>query len=212
MEHAEIQRRWRWFSGTLARLGQGGLPLRFARDDGSVVAHEPPSQDDPLHDTTAAEMAHGWRTQTLRLSNDRCAVTIEISESDIGDHYVFTAALPTEKVRFFAAFHTAYLEVDEASAALSRWLGEAATYAPDDPTKPSFRCPTCHAERGLVEQGVTTSDGAMPTPASTGPIEYTYEYLCMRCDDEFVTWDEPLPVAKSVTRHRDGAAFALSSD
>jgi len=212
VEHAEIQRRWRWFSATLARLRLGTLPVRFARDDGTVVVHEPASENDPLHDTIASEMNHCWRNQTLRFANEACAVTVEISESDIGDHYVFDATLPTEKVRFFAAFHTAYLEVDGASAAMSTWLRAATSYAPDDPTKPSFRCPTCHDERGLVEQGVTTSDGAIPTPASTGPIEYMYEYLCMKCDEELFTWDEPLPMAKSLTRHRDGEVFARSPD
>lgn len=98
----------------------------------------------------------------------------------------------------------------------------APSHAQPRPEVQGYPCPTCASPDGLVAAGVIGSDGAIPTPASTGPITYAYQYVCAVCGDAYHTDCEPLPqateliheygAAPSVIRGADIAAGSRTSD
>jgi DNA-directed RNA polymerase subunit RPC12/RpoP len=207
LHHAEIQRRWRWFRRYLPAPLWYEAPVGFGPEEGDfeVTPRMDPEAQRSLND--ASEHDQASKKQTLRYRLGASELEVEVHRSAPGDDYQFHLRDGDGHIRFFASTHEAYVELDEGAPTFARWAEVAGFYRLESPELVAYRCPTCRAERGVVEEGMSTTHGNLATPASDTEIEV--DYRCLECDDAFYTVDEYLPSARSVISRLDGAAFEL---
>jgi hypothetical protein len=125
VEHAEVQRRWKWFRELLERhYGLGGLPESFGADEGELSVIKRVDEDDSRFDLVAPEYNYNSRSQTLRFQQGPHAVEVLVSLSDVGDFFHFDygeRGQPLAQVHYFAAQHACYLDLDDSTQRFSDW-------------------------------------------------------------------------------------------
>lgn len=195
IDDAEVQRRYLWFTSVLRALRVPDLPQRVPRAHADVVERVRMDPEDPLFETYAREFDYGARSETTRIEIGSDTFEAHVEHTDVGDHFRFRFRGPSRDMGFVASRHTCYLEVDDAAPGFEVWVRASSAYQSGAAPASTHPCPSCTDEHGLVYLGMATSDGAILTPASTGPIEVFHDYQCRTCGGEWYTIDERLPAA-----------------